>query len=72
MTLRFRLHRRRVADVWSILRQCVSVRLRRDWRQYRSQLNLSESDEINLHFGKRDPSSMSYEEAMAGVTNLSS
>jgi hypothetical protein len=40
------------------------------WRQYRSELNLSESDEINLHFGKRDPFSMSYEEAMAGVTDL--
>jgi hypothetical protein len=33
-------------------------------------LNLSESDEINLNFGKRDPCSMSYEEAMAGVTDL--
>jgi hypothetical protein len=33
-------------------------------------LNLSKSDEINLHFGKRDPSLMSYQEAMAGVTDL--
>jgi hypothetical protein len=40
------------------------------WRQYRSQLNLSESDEVNLHFGKRDPSSMSFDEAMAGVTDI--
>ena len=40
------------------------------WEQYRSQLNLSKSDEINLHFGKRDPSLMSYQEAMAGVTDL--
>ena len=40
------------------------------WEQYRSQLNLSKSDEINLHFGKRDPSFMSYAEAMAGVTDL--
>ena len=40
------------------------------WEQYRSQLNLSKSDEINLHFGKRDPSLMSYAEAMAGVTDL--
>jgi hypothetical protein len=40
------------------------------WRQFRSQLNLSVSDEINLHFGKRDPSSMSFQEAMAGVTDI--
>jgi hypothetical protein len=40
------------------------------WRQYRSQLNLSESDEVHLHFGKRDPSSMSFQEAMAGVTDI--
>jgi hypothetical protein len=40
------------------------------WRQYRSQFSLSESDEIDLHFGKRDPSSMSFKEAMAGVTDI--
>ena len=40
------------------------------WERYRSQLNLSKSDEVNLHFGKRDPSLMSYAEAMAGVTAL--
>jgi hypothetical protein len=40
------------------------------WRQYRSQFSLSESDEINLHFGKRDPSSMSFQEAMADVTDI--
>jgi hypothetical protein len=40
------------------------------WRQYRSQFSLSASDEINLHFGKRDPSSMSFQEAMAGVTDI--
>ena len=40
------------------------------WRQYRSRFSLSESDEINLHFGKRDPSSMSFKEAMAGVTEI--
>ena len=40
------------------------------WEQYRSQLSLSKSDEVDLHFGKRDPSSMSYAEAMAGVTGL--
>jgi hypothetical protein len=41
-----------------------------DWRQYRSQLGLTESDEIDLHFGKRDPTRLSYREAMAGVVNL--
>jgi len=40
------------------------------WTQYRSQLSLSDSDEVNLHFGKRDPSLMSFKEAMAGVTAL--
>jgi DNA-nicking Smr family endonuclease len=40
------------------------------WQQYRAQLNLSGSDEIDLHFGKRDPSLMSFREAMAGVTEL--
>jgi hypothetical protein len=40
------------------------------WTQYRSQFGLSESDEIDLHFGKRDPSLMSFREAMAGVTDL--
>ena len=40
------------------------------WTQYRSQLSLSDSDEVNLHFGKRDPAKMSYGEAMAGVTSL--
>jgi hypothetical protein len=40
------------------------------WERYRSQFNLSRSDEVNLHFGKRDPSLMSYAQAMAGVTAL--
>jgi hypothetical protein len=40
------------------------------WRQYRTQFSLCKSDEIDLHFGKRDPSSMSFEEAMVGVTDL--
>ncbi len=40
------------------------------WRQYRAQLGLSESDEIDLHFGKRDPSLLTFREAMAGVTGL--
>jgi hypothetical protein len=40
------------------------------WERYRSRLDLSSSDEVDLHFGKRDPSLMSYREAMAGVTAL--
>lgn len=40
------------------------------WKQYRSQLGLSQSDEVDLHFGKRDPSRMSFREAMADVTAL--
>ena len=40
------------------------------WRQYRAQFGLSESDEVDLHFGKRDPSLMSFKEAMADVTDL--
>jgi hypothetical protein len=40
------------------------------WERYRSKLNLSKSDEVDLHFGKRDRSLMSYAEAMAGVTAL--
>jgi galactose-1-phosphate uridylyltransferase len=31
-------------------------------------LDLSPSDQVNLHFGKRDRSVMTYREAMAGVT----
>ena len=40
------------------------------WRRYREQLGFSRSDEIDLHFGKRDPTRMSFREAMAGVTDL--
>ncbi len=43
---------------------------RGSWERYRSQFNLSKSDEVNLHFGKRDPSLMSYAQAMADVTAL--
>ena len=32
--------------------------------------NLSKSDEIDLHYGKRDPASLSYSEAMGGVTDV--
>jgi hypothetical protein len=40
------------------------------WDRYLSQLGLSRSDEVDLHFGKRDPSLMTFREAMAGVTAL--
>jgi DNA-nicking Smr family endonuclease len=40
------------------------------WDQYRSQLDLSPSDEVDLHFGKRDPSRMTFRQAMADVTAL--
>jgi hypothetical protein len=40
-----------------------------NWTQYRSQFNLSRSDEIDLHFGKRDRG-LSYWEAMTGVTDV--
>jgi integrase len=41
-----------------------------DWKQYRARFNLSESDEIDLHFGKRDKSLKTFAEAMAEVTDL--
>jgi hypothetical protein len=41
-----------------------------DWRRYRSEFGLTELDEIDLHFGKRDRTRMSYSEAMAGTLNL--
>ena len=37
------------------------------WRQYRLEFGLTEADEIDLHFGKRDRSQMTYAEAMAGT-----
>jgi hypothetical protein len=52
---------------------CRTVRFQRgygDWRQYRSQLGLTEVDEIDLHFGERDRSRFSYAEVMAEVVNL--
>jgi hypothetical protein len=41
-----------------------------DWRRHRSEFGLTELDEIDLHFGKRDRTQMSYAEAMAGVLEL--
>jgi hypothetical protein len=34
------------------------------------EFGLTEADEIDLHFGKRDRTRLSYAEAMAGVLNL--
>ena len=39
------------------------------WTDHRDQFNVSKSDEIDLHFGKRDQS-MSYGEATAGVREI--
>jgi hypothetical protein len=41
-----------------------------NWTQYRSMFNLSKCDEIDLHFGRRDSASMSYDEAMDDVTGV--
>ena len=41
-----------------------------NWTQYRSMLNLCKSDEIDLHFGRRVAASMSYSEAMDGITGV--
>ena len=41
-----------------------------NWTHYRWQFSLEAEDEIDLHFGKRERSSMSYEEAMAQVAEL--
>jgi hypothetical protein len=41
-----------------------------DWTQYRSTFSLTNSDEIDLHFGRREGSTLSYDEAMAEVTDL--
>ena len=40
------------------------------WKKYRSEFGLTEADEINLHFGKRDRTKMTYAEAMAGTLHL--
>jgi len=41
-----------------------------DWRRYRSEFGLTEPDEIDLHFGKRDRSRLSFAEAMAEVVDI--
>jgi hypothetical protein len=43
---------------------------REHWERYRLDLDLSPSDEVDLHFGKRDRSLMTYRQAMASVTAL--
>jgi hypothetical protein len=41
-----------------------------NWTDYRTQLSLKAEDEVDLHFGKRDSSSISYDEAMAQVAEF--
>jgi hypothetical protein len=38
-----------------------------DWKKYRSRFNLARDDEVDLHRGKRDRFTMSYDDAMAAV-----
>jgi hypothetical protein len=40
-----------------------------DWKQFRQSLGLTPEQEIDLHFGRRDPS-MPYESAMAEVEQI--
>ena len=52
---------------------CRTVRFQRGygaWRQYRSRFGLTECDEIDLHFGKRDRTRLSFAEAMAEVVTI--
>jgi hypothetical protein len=41
-----------------------------NWVIYRERFGLSETDEIDLHFGRRDRNVASYEEAMAEIEQL--
>lgn len=41
-----------------------------DWVSYRDRFGLSEADEIDLHFGRRDRNVASYYNAMADVEQL--
>jgi hypothetical protein len=38
-----------------------------DWTKYRKQFGLSETDEIDLHYGPRDRNVTSYDKAMADI-----
>ena len=38
-----------------------------NWTDFRQQFNLTRDDEIDLHFGRRDGSVMTYDEAMGGI-----
>ena len=40
-----------------------------DWTDYRQRFGLRKGDEIDLHFGKRDPA-MSYYEAMSQIPTI--
>ena len=41
-----------------------------NWTDYRKQFGLKPEDEIDLHYGKRDSSEMSYDEAMEEIAEL--
>jgi hypothetical protein len=38
-----------------------------NWTDYRARFNLQPQDEIDLHFGRRDPREQTYDDAMADV-----
>jgi hypothetical protein len=38
-----------------------------NWTDFRKKFNLTRDDELDLHLGRRDPSTMTYWEAMAGI-----
>ena len=40
-----------------------------DWKDFRRRFGLQADDEVDLHFGKRDPH-VRYDEVMAGVEQL--
>ena len=41
-----------------------------NWTDYRARFNLERQDEIDLHFGPRDPQEQSFNDAMANVEQL--
>jgi hypothetical protein len=41
-----------------------------DWVSYRERFGISKADEVDLHFGRRDRSVKSYDEAMSGIAEL--
>jgi hypothetical protein len=41
-----------------------------NWTDFRQQFNLTRDDEVDLHFGRRDPSALTYAEAMGKIEEL--